>query len=128
MNTENRPQQHEWTRNRETMANLILSRKSGESIVIGENGDIVVTIQSVRGGTVDVRIAAPRDVPVHRDEIYAKLHPDAVPEAVAAGEAAAVAAASRVRKPRIYLRRRPGPDSGPESERGPDGDVDGNHD
>lgn len=90
------------------MANLILSRKSGESIVIGESGEIVVTIQSVRGGTVDVRIAAPRDVPVHRDEIYAKLHPDAVPEAVAAGEAAAAAAANRVRKPRIYLRRRPG--------------------
>lgn len=85
------------------MANLILSRKAGESIVIGDEGNIVVTIQSVRGGTVDVRIAAPRDVAVHRDEIYAKLHPDTVPEAVAEGEAAA----ERARKPRIYLRRRP---------------------
>lgn len=85
------------------MANLILSRKAGESIVIGDEGNIVVTIQSVRGGTVDVRISAPRDVAVHRDEIYAKLHPDAVPEAVAEGEAAA----ERARKPRIYLRRRP---------------------
>ncbi|MCB1738680.1 MAG: carbon storage regulator, partial [Gammaproteobacteria bacterium] len=36
------------------MPNLILSRKSGESIVIGEHGDIVVTVQSVRGGTVDL--------------------------------------------------------------------------
>ena len=46
---------------------LVLSRKKGESIVIGD--DIVVTIVEVRGDKIRLGIEAPRDVPVHRKEI-----------------------------------------------------------
>ncbi len=46
---------------------LVLSRKKGESIVIGD--DIVLTIVEVRGDKIRLGIDAPRDVPVHRKEI-----------------------------------------------------------
>lgn len=46
---------------------LVLSRKRDESIVI--NDDIVITIVEVRGDKVRLGIQAPRDVPVHRQEV-----------------------------------------------------------
>ena len=50
---------------------LILSRKSGESIVI--DGRIKVTIVRVEGETVKVGIEAPSEVPVHRKEVYDEI-------------------------------------------------------
>jgi len=50
---------------------LILSRKSNEQIVIGQN--IVVTVVSISGGHVRLGIAAPREISVHREEIYRAL-------------------------------------------------------
>ncbi len=47
---------------------LILSRRIGESINIGD--DVKVTVLDVRDSQVRVGIAAPRDVPVHREEIF----------------------------------------------------------
>ncbi|GAB6166976.1 hypothetical protein JCM19992_29760 [Thermostilla marina] len=47
---------------------LILSRKTNEQIVIGDN--IVVTVVAVRGGNVRLGVDAPRDVQVHRREVY----------------------------------------------------------
>ena len=47
---------------------LVLSRKKGESIIIRDN--IVVTVVELRGDKVRLGIEAPRDVPVHRREIY----------------------------------------------------------
>jgi carbon storage regulator len=47
---------------------LVLSRKIGETIVIGDN--IRVTIVEVRGGKVRIGIAAPADVIVDRQEIH----------------------------------------------------------
>ena len=47
---------------------LVLSRKKYESIVI--NGNIVVTVVELTGGRVRLAIEAPKDVPVHREEIY----------------------------------------------------------
>ena len=47
---------------------LILSRKCEEQIVIADN--IVVTVVEIRGGKVRLGIEAPKDVPVHRKEIY----------------------------------------------------------
>ena len=50
---------------------LVLSRKVGESIVIG--GRISVTVVRVEGETVRLGIAAPADVPVHRQEVYDEI-------------------------------------------------------
>ncbi len=50
---------------------LVLTRKLGESITIGE--DITVSILSVRGRQVKLGIAAPANVAVHREEIHARV-------------------------------------------------------
>jgi carbon storage regulator len=50
---------------------LVLSRRTGESIAIGD--DIVVTVLEVRGDVVRVGIDAPRSVSVHRAEVLAEL-------------------------------------------------------
>jgi len=50
---------------------LILSRKLNEQIVIGDQ--IVITVVAIRGGNVRLGIDAPKDVPVHRQEIYEAL-------------------------------------------------------
>lgn len=50
---------------------LILSRKSGESIVI--DGQVVVKIVRVEGDVVKVGIEAPTHVPVHRKEVYEEI-------------------------------------------------------
>jgi carbon storage regulator len=51
---------------------LVLSRKKNESIVI--NNDIVITVVEIRGDKVRLGIAAPKDVPVHREEVYEAIH------------------------------------------------------
>ena len=51
---------------------LVLSRKKNESIVI--NNDIVVTVVEIRGDKVRLGIVAPKDVPVHREEVYEAIH------------------------------------------------------
>ena len=50
---------------------LVLTRKAGESIQIGE--DIRLTILSIQGQNVKMGILAPREVAVHREEIYEKI-------------------------------------------------------
>lgn len=47
---------------------LVLSRKKNETIVIREN--IIVTVVDIRGDKVRLGIEAPRDIPVHRREVY----------------------------------------------------------
>jgi carbon storage regulator len=51
---------------------LVLSRKKNESIVI--NNDVVITIVEIRGDKVRLGIVAPKDVPVHREEVYEAIH------------------------------------------------------
>ena len=51
---------------------LVLSRKKNESIII--NNDIVVTVVEIRGDKVRLGIVAPKDVPVHREEVYEAIH------------------------------------------------------
>lgn len=51
---------------------LVLSRKKNESIVI--NDEIIITVVEVRGDKVRLGIQAPREVPVHRSEVYAAIH------------------------------------------------------
>lgn len=50
---------------------LVLSRRAGESVVIGD--EVTVTILEVRGDVVRVGIDAPRSVSVHRAELLAEL-------------------------------------------------------
>ncbi len=50
---------------------LILTRRAGESIVIGDN--IVVTIVEAGRDSVRVGIDAPRNITVHRHEVYAEI-------------------------------------------------------
>lgn len=47
---------------------LVLSRKKNESVVI--NNDITVTIVEIRGDKVRLGVEAPKEVPVHRREVY----------------------------------------------------------
>jgi carbon storage regulator len=50
---------------------LILTRKVGEMIMIGE--DIVVKVLGVRSAQVKIGIEAPRELPVHRHEIFERI-------------------------------------------------------
>ncbi len=50
---------------------LILSRRIGEKIVIGDN--VTITVLGVKGNQIRVGIEAPRDVPVHREEIHQRI-------------------------------------------------------
>lgn len=50
---------------------LVLSRRAGESVVLGE--DITVTVLEVRGDVVRIGIDAPRSLKVHRAELLAQL-------------------------------------------------------
>jgi carbon storage regulator len=50
---------------------LILTRRVGETIMIGE--DVKVTVLGVKGNQVRVGIDAPKEVAVHREEIYDRI-------------------------------------------------------
>jgi len=50
---------------------LILTRRVGESVMIGE--DVTVTVLGVKGNQVRVGIDAPKTVAVHREEIYERI-------------------------------------------------------
>jgi len=50
---------------------LILSRRTGETICIGD--DIEVTVLEVRGNQVRFGINAPKEVAVHREEVYERI-------------------------------------------------------
>ncbi|OOF61995.1 carbon storage regulator CsrA [Rodentibacter sp. Ppn85] len=50
---------------------LILTRKVGESVLIGD--DISITVLNVRGNQVKLGLQAPKEVSVHREEIYQQI-------------------------------------------------------
>ena len=50
---------------------LILTRRVGESVMLGD--EVTITVLSVKGNQVRVGVNAPRHVPVHREEIYERI-------------------------------------------------------
>lgn len=52
---------------------LVLSRYENQAVVIGE--DITVTVMKIRGNKVVLHVVAPKSTPVHRVEVFARIHP-----------------------------------------------------
>ena len=50
---------------------LVLTRKAGEGIIIGD--DIKITVVELKGGGVRIGIDAPREMKVHRQEVFDKI-------------------------------------------------------
>jgi carbon storage regulator len=50
---------------------LVLTRSVGETLMVGD--EVTVTVLGVKGGQVRIGINAPRDVGVHREEIYERI-------------------------------------------------------
>jgi carbon storage regulator len=65
---------------------LILTRRVGETVMVGD--EITITVLGVKGNQVRLGINAPKDVAVHREEIYQRIkheHGDQEPEGLVGG-------------------------------------------
>ena len=84
---------------------LVLSRKKGESIVIGN--DIVVTVKEIRGRNVRLAIDTPRNIPVNRMEIHMEIMEE---NKRAAAAAAMEQLDGRLSLGKLSIQKNPAPD------------------
>jgi carbon storage regulator len=75
---------------------LVLGRKRGESIVVGD--DIIVTVLEVRGDRVKLGFTASAEVPIHRAEVHRRIDDDAP---VSVGDKARLAAHAELSCPEL---------------------------
>jgi carbon storage regulator len=66
---------------------LVLTRKTNQSIMIGD--DVEVSVLSVSGDKIRIGIAAPREIPVFRKEVYLSIQAEKEQEQAGAAEAEA---------------------------------------
>jgi carbon storage regulator len=52
---------------------LVLTRKVGEAVLIGKFGEIEVRVMSLLEGQVRIGFSAPRDIPIHREEVSDRI-------------------------------------------------------
>ena len=64
---------------------LVLSRKKNESIIINDN--ITIVVVEIRGDKVRLGIEAPKEIPVHRNEVYEAIQRSRADDANTASEA-----------------------------------------
>jgi carbon storage regulator len=50
---------------------LILTRRVGETLVVGD--DVKITVLGINGSQVRIGVEAPKEIPIHREEIYMKI-------------------------------------------------------
>jgi carbon storage regulator len=79
---------------------LVLTRKAGESIVIG--GDVELTVLEIDGDHIRLGIQAPRSVPIYRAELWAEIQRE---NALAANQGATTSAALMALTPRVRATR-----------------------
>jgi len=63
---------------------LILTRRVGETVMIGDN--VTVTVLGVKGNQVRIGVNAPKDVAVHREEIYERIRQESEGNSVTENE------------------------------------------
>ncbi len=68
---------------------LILTRRAGETVMIGS--DITITVLGVKGNQVRIGINAPKDVAVHREEIYERIKSEQASDGAAVPDQAKMA-------------------------------------